>query len=130
LDGVRPAFSADRFFSWNHWEADGAVNRLAIESAPGPATTDSVRAAGVMIVFVLTGAALWLAQRPAACDLLWRWPQVVGVLLGLAYWAWLRPPWLGWLIVAASLLLLLWPGWPAHSQRAESTTVLRVRRPK
>ena len=36
-----------------------------------------------------------------------RWPHVLGILVGFAYWAWLRPSWIGLLIAAVSLALAL-----------------------
>ncbi|MCA9151696.1 MAG: hypothetical protein KDA92_20470, partial [Planctomycetales bacterium] len=35
-----------------------------------------------------------------------RWPYLPGVLAGLAWWLWLSPSWIGWVIVGLSLLVL------------------------
>ena len=49
-----------------------------------------------------------------------RWIYLFGVLAGLAWWLWLQPSILGWLIVAASLIamrLLRWPSTRIHEKR-------------
>jgi hypothetical protein len=71
---------------------------------------------------------IWLMRRPAAVDVFYRWPHACGVLLGIAYWAWLWPSWLGTLIAAASLWLAVRFAWPGRSLRTEASTVLRASR--
>jgi hypothetical protein len=67
-------------------------------------------------------------RHPAAVDFLYRWPHAFGVLLGMAWWAWLWPSWLGILIGVASLWLALRFAWPGRSMRTEASTVLRASR--
>jgi hypothetical protein len=80
---------------------------------------------GVAAIVGLAIALAWLARLSAAHDLLWRWPHAVGLLLGLAAWGCLRPSWLGLLIVAAVLLLVVRPAWPGPTFRADDSTVLQ-----
>jgi hypothetical protein len=55
---------------------------------------------------VLLGAVIvWISKREMVLgDYLRSCPQVVGVLAGLAWWLWLTPSVLGWVIVALSLI--------------------------
>lgn len=57
-----------------------------------------------VIIGLLLLAVVALAGLPLVSDGPRRWPQVIGVALGLAWWLWLQPSVLGWLIVAYSLL--------------------------
>ena len=57
-----------------------------------------------------------------------RWPYLFGVLAGLAWWLWLPPSFLGWVIVAISMIGAV--RLPAASQRwprvtEHGTTVIR-----
>jgi hypothetical protein len=38
-------------------------------------------------------------------DALWRWPQLIGVAAGLAWWLWLSPSLMGWALIA---LVAIW----------------------
>ncbi|MDZ4819052.1 MAG: hypothetical protein SGJ20_08775 [Planctomycetota bacterium] len=49
-------------------------------------------------------AAAWLLTSQRASRQLERWPRVAGVALGVFWWLFLSPSWIGWLIVAACVL--------------------------
>ncbi len=49
----------------------------------------------------------WVGRRGDVKEFLARWPQLLGVLFGLAWWLWLSPSLLGWLIVAVSVVDVL-----------------------
>jgi hypothetical protein len=108
--------------NWIHFVAAGGSNRLAIEFVPEVATLRQVRGIGLLAIAGLAAVSLYLLRRPAVTDLLWRWPHVVGIVLGLTYWAWLRPSWLGLLIIAGSLWLLARSGWQGRVAEAEGLT--------
>jgi hypothetical protein len=67
-------------------------------------------------------------RSPATIDFFCRWPHVLGILAGVVYWAWLWPSWLGLVIGAASVWLVLRFDWPGRSLRTEASTVLRSAR--
>jgi len=83
---------------------------------------------GLFIVAAIASASLWFVRSPLALDFVCRWPHVVGVLIGIAWWAWLWPSWFGLAIAAATLWHSLRFNWPGRSIRAEASTVLRSTR--
>jgi len=87
--------SATITLEYRRVEADGLPERL-------------VGAAGMAVVILLTVVAVrWGAFSMLLC----RWPYLLGVLAGLAWWLWLWPSVLGWGIVLVSLLASLRWGW-------------------
>jgi len=93
-----------------------------------PTTTDG--ATSVVLEYRALASDSWWARFFAACGLgllvaacligshsgvlpalLSRWPHVLGVVAGLAWWLWLWPSAFGWLIVLASLFCSLRSGW-------------------
>jgi hypothetical protein len=55
-----------------------------------------------------------------------KWPQAIGVVLGLAWWLWLWPSVLGWGIVLLSLIAALWPTW-RHAPPPPPSSVISLR---
>jgi hypothetical protein len=108
---------------------DGSHDRLEIDVAESSNTSGRARVLGTLAVLCLTIVAILMLQWPAAWDALYRWPHAVGFGVGLAYWAFLRPSWLGLLIAAASVAIGFRPGWPGRTIRLEASTVLRFNRP-
>ncbi len=111
-----------------YYVAEGGADRLILKRIPSVATLNQVRVLGLLAIVGLATAGAWLIRSPAAADFLCRWPEAFGILLGIAYWAWLWPSWLGLLIAAASLWLALRFAWPGHSLRPDASTVLRSTR--
>lgn len=67
-----------------------------------------VGAAGIAAVILLTVVAVrWGAFSMLLC----RWPYLLGVVAGLAWWLWLWPSVLGWGVVLVSLVASLRWGW-------------------
>jgi hypothetical protein len=113
---------------WTYYVAEGGNDRLALHFRwLGPTPTQN-RIFGLLAIVGSLIATIWLMRRPAAADFLYRWPHACGVLLGLAWWAWLWPSWLGILIAAASLWSALRFAWPGRSIRTEASTVLHSSR--
>ena len=53
---------------------------------------------------------VWFGRlRKTATQLAYRWPAALGVCAGLVWWLWLEPSVLGWVIVAGTLLLAIFP---------------------
>jgi hypothetical protein len=113
---------------WTYYVAQGGNDRLALSLQSLEPTPTQKRLIGLLIIAGSLTGAIWLMRRPAAVDFLYRWPHGCGVLLGIAYWAWLWPSWLGILIAAASLWLTVRFAWPSRSLRTEASTVLRASR--
>lgn len=111
---------------WIYCVADGGSDRLKIEFPPSGVTPAQARAGLLLAIVGLAFAAIWTVRLPAARDLFWRWPQVAGVLVGMAYWAWLRPSSLGLLIVAISLLMLFSGKAGGRAFQSDSSTVVRA----
>ena len=111
---------------WSYYVAEGGNDRLGLELSPTGYTTNQTRLIALPLTAVLLVGTIWLMRLPAATDFIYRWPHALGILFGIAYWAWLWPSWLGLLIVAGSLWLALRFDWPGRSLRAEASTVLRA----
>lgn len=45
------------------------------------------------------------------------WPHFIGVACGLVWWLWLAPSFVGWIIVAISLISVARPAWPGRPVR-------------
>jgi hypothetical protein len=110
---------------WIHGVAEGGEPVLYVEldSVPTPLQT---RAATIILVVAAAAGTLSLLRRPAAWDVVCQWPHAVSFVLGIAYWAFLWPSWLGIVIAMASVLLALRSGWKGRSLQSDGSTVLRV----
>jgi hypothetical protein len=60
---------------------------------------------GIVLVVALAGLTLQRWPRFPR-EVAPRWPLLAGVLVGLAWWLWLEPSLLGWVIVGLSLLMM------------------------
>jgi hypothetical protein len=49
------------------------------------------------------------------------WPAVFGALLGLVWWFWLTPGWVGLIFIAGSVLNAFFEGWPKAASMRESS---------
>jgi len=68
----------------------------------------------------LFGVAFTVRRSPSIRGWVTRWPHLAGVLVGLLWWLWLSPSFLGWLIVAiclAGAVRPLWCGRPVRQSR-------------
>jgi hypothetical protein len=110
---------------WNHFVAEGGDAVLSVE-LPLLADARGTRLAGPAIIVIAAAATISLLRRPAAWDLVCRWPHTAAFLLGLAYWAFLWPSWLGFAIAIVCLLSALRSGWSGKSLGSEGSTVRRV----
>jgi hypothetical protein len=103
--------------------------RLPLDEISSRSTT-ATRATACLSILGLAAASLWLARRPVAWRLVGRWPQLWGAAAGLVVWAWLWPSWLGWPIIAGSLIWALLAGWPRGKDFSNDSTVVRIKRPR
>jgi len=84
---------------------------------------DLLPAGGLLLLTALTVVGL---RRGTLAEWFKRWPVAFGVALGLAWWLWLQPGVLGWVIVAASLAASALSGWK-HSGPPASSSVISKR---
>jgi hypothetical protein len=82
----------------------------------------------IVVVAGMGAVLILLRSNPTVIDFVCRWPQAIGMVLGVFYWTFLWPSWLGLLILAASLWLALRTTWPGRAIRPEASTVLRSTR--
>jgi hypothetical protein len=70
---------------------------------------------GLVVAACLTGS-----RRGVLPAFVSRWPHVLGVAAGLAWWLWLWPSAFGWLIILASLICSIRSGWRRSQPRSRS----------
>jgi hypothetical protein len=87
--------------------SDGDQDHLVVDWVPDGITAGETRFAALASLAALSLAAFWLIRRPAALELVENWREAVGVVLGLAAWAWLRPSGAGLVVAGVCLFLLL-----------------------
>ncbi len=112
---------------WIHGVAEGGDPVLYVELDSLP-TTVRTRAATLVLVVAAAAASVSLLRRPAVWDVVCQWPHAASFLLGVGYWAFLWPSWLGIVIALASVLLALRSGWKGRSLHSDGSTVLRVQK--
>jgi len=113
---------------WIYSVAEDDLNQLTIEIPKAEWSARRERMAGTAVILVLAGVAFWLWRIPRISELVFRWPHAIVFGIGMVYWAWLWPSWLGIAIAATSVWLVLRCGWPGKSLPLEASTVLRSER--
>ena len=68
------------------------------------------RIAAAIGLIILTVVAVWGARVRSLWQMAGRWPHAIATVVGLAWWLWMRPSVLGWVIMLVSLggWLLAW----------------------
>jgi hypothetical protein len=95
----------ERMIEWSWYVADGFADRLTIETVNGERANVVNRTFGLLAILGVAAISVWMVRQPAIGEMFWLWPEALGVVGGVGYASWLRPGWLGWLIVSASLTL-------------------------
>jgi hypothetical protein len=109
---------------------DGSLDRLTVKyPSPNGGSTRTPLVAAAIVICLAIASSVALTHATVR-DLLYRWPQAIAFLLGIACWAWLQPSWLGLLISGASVLFACRSGWPGRAIRTDASTVLRTGRPR
>jgi hypothetical protein len=109
---------------------DGSLERLTLERQSANLSEFQSSLFGTLAIVGLWIGAVLVSRRTRALDLFYQWPQAIGFLIGIAWWAWLRPSWFGLAIAAACVAFALRSGWPGRAIRLDASTVLRASRSK
>lgn len=84
------------------------------------------RAGGAAALALATLLLMAASRRGVLVELVRRWPQAVMVALGICWWLWLSPSFIGWALVALGLVTVFQAPWGA-SREANSTMAPSVR---
>jgi len=115
---------------WNRVAASGAATQCFLAQRDGPAprfrglrigSTGLWQRVAVAAALALATLLLMAASRRGVLvELVRRWPQGVIVAIGICWWLWLSPSFVGWVLVALGLLTVFRAPWAAHRE-ANST---------
>jgi hypothetical protein len=83
--------------------SDGGEDRLRIEFVEPGLAAGAARSVALASIAVLAVAVLWFARTPATIAWVSERPEWIGVIAGIAAWAWLRPSVIGFAIAVACL---------------------------
>ncbi len=87
------------------WQSSGAASAVPLRlSAPHPVPADRTWIVAAWVAIIGWGGA-GCVRRGYLEDP--RWRPVLGLLAGIAWWLWLQPSALGWLLVAISVVLFV-----------------------
>ena len=71
-----------------------------------------------VVAIALLFAIVFLARSwRSVCEFVATWPHLLGVIFGIAWWLWLSPSFLGWVIVMISLVSAARPSWYGRTVR-------------
>ncbi|MBC8350987.1 MAG: hypothetical protein H8E66_03315 [Planctomycetes bacterium] len=117
-DGMKWHPTANSRDDWTYCSIDGAAPSLTIIRRARDLSKDFARVARAFVICIAAWVTLKLLRRPGVRDIFSRWPHLPGVVIGLAWWLWLSPSAVGWLIAAAFLANSLRPAWRARPMLA------------
>ena len=86
--------------------SDGGQDRLLVRWVPDGMTAGQSRWAALAALMAVALASVWLVRTPPALELMERRPETMGIALGLAGWAWLRPSLAGFAVALVCAVLL------------------------
>lgn len=115
---------------WSYCITDGTLEYLTIDYATAGAGSQQSRLISLLALGSLAIGGLLILRRNGLREAFYHWPHAIGFLIGLAYWAWLQPSWLGLVIAALSVVFACRSSWPGRAIRLDASTVLRASRPK
>ncbi|HUG66705.1 MAG TPA: hypothetical protein VMM76_03070 [Pirellulaceae bacterium] len=116
-DAMKRRHGTTRHDDWTYCSFNGATPMLTIIRLDRGTTDVAQRVALALALCVAAWFLLKLSRREGVRDALSRWPHLPGVVIGLAWWLWLSPSALGWLIAAVFLASSLRPAWRARVLR-------------
>jgi hypothetical protein len=116
-----PSGAGDR----TYYVAEGGADHIALEIIPLVPSATRVQILALLAIAALLAASIWLSHSPAGIEFLIRWPHAVAIGVGIVYWAWLWPSWLGLLLAIGGLFFAVRTSWFGHPPRADASTVVR-----
>jgi len=117
-------WSPDLTITRSQVRGPAAAMTIEYEPARRSAWAERLFAAIVLSMVVLAGA--WSLERGQLFECFCRWPALFGVALGLAWWLWLWPSLLGWIIVLVSLGGAMFSAW-RRSAPPPGSSVIAIR---
>lgn len=109
----------------SYFISEGGPQHILVTPPSPMAKIETSPLVAAVAVVLLALATAWGLRRAELRDLVWRWPQAIGVAVGLAWWAWLSPSGLGLVIVAVSLLARLRTHWSPTPAVGSSSSLAR-----
>ncbi len=109
-------------------EFPGKVDRLALRYRQVQGSRLPGIFLGILGLSALVALAVLGLGSAALGEWMRRWPSALGVAAGLAWWLWLSPSLLGWVIVAASLLAQARSAWRRQVPTSAVITLRSVQR--
>ncbi|MDZ7619586.1 MAG: hypothetical protein U1E05_21510, partial [Patescibacteria group bacterium] len=109
-----------------HCRMDGRMGAISVDLTPAPTRpwVGGVMAGAAWIV--LLGTVAFALHRGLLVEWYRRWPQTVGVLVGLGWWLWLSPSILGLVLVIACVATSVRTGWRSVSRPAPDGSVISI----
>ena len=102
---------------WTYCSFDGATPTLTIIRRGRDYSDFAARVALALATFIIAWVLWRLSRLEPLRDGLSRWPHLPGVIFGIAWWLWLTPSVVGWLIATAFLASSLRPAWRSRAMR-------------
>ncbi|MEO8498429.1 MAG: hypothetical protein ABI614_25480, partial [Planctomycetota bacterium] len=116
-DGMRWRQFTSGQDDWTYCSFAGPEPVLTIIRRDRDLTNYGKRLVLALAICVAAWFAWKLARRAGLRDAFSRWPHLPGVAFGLAWWLWLTPSIVGWLIAAVFLASSLRPAWRSRPMR-------------
>ena len=95
--------------------SEGGPDKIILEAIGQRSNSPYLQFGAIALIVIVATLVIWLLRTPAANDFFYRWPHPIGIAIGIMYWAWLWPSWLGLIVVAVSVWLALRFDWPGRS---------------
>lgn len=116
-DGMKWPQDTSEPEGWTYCLFKGDTSALTILRRERDFTGFGERLALALVICVAACLVWYLSRREVVRDAFGRWPHLPGVVAGIAWWLWLSPSFVGWLIAAVFLANSLRPAWRSRAMR-------------
>lgn len=107
-------------------KAAGQSSEITVEVTPTPVAFGLGRVVAGMGWIALLGLFAFTLRRGLLVESFRRWPQTMGVLVGLIWWLWLSPSVLGLVLAIACVATSLRTGWRSISRPVSDSSVVPI----